>query len=182
MARARRKGGRRRTTKKRGPTIGDRLQILMVVLVFTAVGALLGSFWLEWREPRLGAGPSGMPSDLDTGTVAEREQATPADPLAARLRVEVLNGSGDRGAAESVADHLRDLGFDVVYWGNADLFDQEVTHVINRSGVTGAAGEIAAAIGSDSTDTAVDEELHLDATVILGKDWRSKLQAIEANG
>lgn len=139
----------------------DRFQTLLVALVLMAAGALTASFWLEWRGPRL---------DRDATALAE---APPTDPLEGRLRVEVLNGSGDQGAARSMMRRLRELGFDVVSIDNADHFDYQTTQVINRSGMTGAAGEVAGSIGADSVRTAIDHDLALDVTVILGKDWRA---------
>lgn len=136
----------------------DRFQTLLAVLVLLGVGALIGSFWLGWRDARL------------TGNTAN-PAAGAADP--APIKVEVLNGAGERGAARQVAMRLRDAGFDVVYFGNAQDFDQGVTAVVNRSGRPGIARRVATALGADSVRTEIAPDLHLDATVILGRDWRS---------
>lgn len=156
-------------TKDRGGKdrrIGERFQLALVCLVLIGVGALLGSFWLEWRHARLGDRGAS-----DPGT----------DPLVNRLRVEVLNGSGDRGAAARIRDHLRANGFDVVSVGNAEHFDHGVTHVLNRSGQPGAAREVASHLGADSVANAIDPDLFLDATVVLGKDWLARLAAVTAS-
>jgi hypothetical protein len=162
----------------------DRFQTLLFALVLMGVGALVASFWLEWREPRL--------IDDSTATLAREEasadepstdepstdELSPDEPdLAGRLRVEVLNGSGDRGAARQVAERLRQLGFDVVYFGNAPSFGREVTLVVNRSGEPGLARLIADSVGVDSVGTDVDPELYLDASIYLGQDWQRILQA-----
>ncbi len=136
----------------------DRFQTLLAVLVLLGVGALIGSFWLGWRDTRL------------TGGVANPAATGAADT--APIKVEVLNGAGERGAARQVAMRLRDAGFDVVYFGNAPAFDQGVTAVVNRSGLPGIARRVADALGADSVRTEVAPDLHLDATVILGQDWR----------
>ena len=141
----------------------DRFQTLLLLFVLIGVGALLGSFWLEWRGPRLESGAA----DLAAG-----EEARPTTGVAERLKVEVLNGSGEAGSARIVAMRLRSLGFDVVYFGNADSFDHEHTRVINRSGAAGLARRIADSLGVDSVGTDVAPELYLDATVVLGADWR----------
>lgn len=139
----------------------DRFQTLLLVLVLMGAGALAASFWLGWRDVRLGEG---------AGRLAANPSSLPAGE--ARLRVEVLNGSGEPGAAREVAARLREAGFDVVFYGNARTFDHAVTSVVNRSGRTGAARAVAEALGADSVATAVDRELFLDATVVLGSDWR----------
>lgn len=143
----------------------DRFQMLLVVLVLLGVGALGASFWLEWRGIRMGDVGDRLPGFAATLAGPEEEAETP-------LRVEVLNGSGERGAARAVAMRLRDAGLDVVYFGNARSFDHEVTSVVNRSGLPGAARRVADVLGADSVATDVAQELYLDATIILGRDWK----------
>lgn len=157
---------RRRTKKKtrRKARIRDRFEMALVSLILIGAGALVGSFWLEWRGTRLDGAAA---SDSAPGA------------LEARLKVEVLNGSGESGAAATIRDHLRDRGFDVVSAENADHFEYDVTHVLNRSGRTGAAREVASQIGVDSVANAIDPDLFLDATVVLGKDWRERLRPDE---
>lgn len=134
------------------------MQTALVVLVLLGVGALLGSFWLEWRVAR----SPGLPADAS--------HASP--PLEGRPRVEVLNGAGDRGAARVVAEHLRARGFDVVYFGNAAHFEHGITRVLDRSGRAGAVHRVVRALRLDSAVVQLQPELYLDATVILGSDWR----------
>jgi len=144
----------------------DRFQTLLLMFVLIGVGALLGSFWLEWRGPRLESGAVDISVEGDA-----RLDENPAE----RLKVEVLNGSGEPGSARVVAMRLRSLGFDVVYFGNAESFDHEHTRVINRSGAVGIARGIADSLGVDSVGTDVAPELYLDATLLLGSDWRNVL-------
>ena len=42
-----------------------------------------------------------------------------------RIRVEVLNAGGEPGMARMATDQLRDRGFDVVYFGNAESFGRD---------------------------------------------------------
>ena len=144
----------------------DRFQTLLLMFILIGVGALLGSFWLEWRGPRLESG-AGDPS--------VESNVRPDEEPAERFKIEVLNGSGEPGSARIVALRLRSLGFDVVYFGNADSFDYQHTRVINRSGAAGLARGIADSLGVDSVGTDVAPELYLDATVLLGSDWRDVL-------
>jgi len=70
-----------------------------------------------------------------------------------------------------------DLGFDVVAVDNADHFDYRATLVLDRSGRAGVAREVADGIGADSILVAVDPDLFLDATVVVGRDWPTMLSA-----
>ncbi len=92
-----------------------------------------------------------------------------------RIRVEVLNGAGDAGAAALVTERLREAGFDVKTYGNASRFDYENSIVLDRSGRAAAAESVAASLGGIPLQARPDPELHLDATVILGGDWKSLL-------
>ncbi len=142
------------------------MQLLLTVVVLLVTGALIGSFLLEWRHTPLEVPPG---PDAFRGTPLLPENAE------ARVRVEVLNGAGTRGAAERVASRLRAMGFDVVYFGNADRFDVSVTHVLDRSGRPVAAGALADSLGIGHFSVDLDPELHLDATVVLGSDWEALL-------
>ena len=129
------------------------------------VGALAASFLLEFRSaPEASPGPPAAttaPADI------------PFDEQQRRIRVEVLNGAGDAGAAARVTQALRDAGFDVKTYGNAARFDYERSIVLDRSGRSGAAGAVAAALHGTEVQEQLDPELYLDATVILGDDWRT---------
>lgn len=115
---------------------------------------------------RLGGG-GGTETARDTTDLPEQ-----------RVRVEVLNGAGDRGAAERVAGWLRTRDFDVVYFGNAEAFDHEETVVVDRSGEGDGARRVAGALGLDSVEVAPRPDLFLEATVILGSDWRERLSTV----
>lgn len=143
-----------------------RLQTAAAVAALLAAGFLLGSFWLEWREPRLGeagAGVGGAPSSASS---------LPEEP-ARRPRVEVLNGLGRPGAARRAAEMLRDMGFDVVYFGNADRFDHETTRILARSTDRTAVRRIADSLGVRRVSHRPAPSLYVDGTVVLGADWDS---------
>lgn len=145
----------------------DRIHTGLVVAVLLLVGALLGSVLLEWGNRRGGGMASDAPvrSAEVTTTVGER-----------RVSLEVLNGAGDKGAAERVSDHLRDLGFDVKTFGNArGGFDYDETVLLDRSQRPGAAAAISSALGGVPVKVDPAPELYLDATLILGHDWRRVL-------
>ena len=168
MARKKRRGtgGSGRAGRGRGPRRGTRaggaiatavdgFRSVLTAAILLAAGALIGSWWIEWRKA---GGPQVMESPA-------------AEPLP-RLKLEVLNGTGEPGAARSVGELLIALGYDVVAFENADHFDYRVTHVIDRAGRGEHIAEVAELLGTDSVAMAIDPDLHLDATVILGADWR----------
>jgi len=156
-----------------------RLQMALVVVVLVGVGMLLGSFWLEWRHVKLVGEPGRFGLRATPATLADV-------PLRGRVRVEVLNGSGDAGAARTVAEWLRTRGFDVVTFGNAARFGHAGSEVLDRSvpeddgglrETRAAARAVADSLGISRVRSAPNPDLFLDATVVLGKDWRELIGA-----
>ena len=92
-------------------------------------------------------------------------------PAGERVRVEVLNASRRRGLARRATMHLRDLGYDVVASGNAPEA-REATLVLRRGGDEEWAVRLARAVGGASVETRPDSTRHVDATVLLGRDWQ----------
>ncbi len=87
-------------------------------------------------------------------------------------QIQVLNGCGIAGAAESMRDFLSDQGFDVIEYGNAATWAYPRTLVIHRSGPARMAEDLAKVLGGAPL-------LHLEAapvlaaaTVIIGKDFQ----------
>ena len=155
---------------------------LITTAILIGAGAFIGLFWEEWKVVRLavlaGAGPVPVATAAEDGPAATGS-ATGEVPgqgdLSDRIKVEVLNGAGERGLARQFADRLRLIGFDVVATGNAEHFDHEVTHVLDRSGRLGAALAVARELSTDSLAVAIDPELYLDASVVVGSDWAGLL-------
>ena len=131
-----------------------RLRAVAVFLVILALGALVGSALSQW-------------SDRGVGTLGggKRSRAT------GRVRVEVLNGGGQAGAAREATDQLRDLGFDVVFFGNAGTFEEDSSRVLDRMGRLEVARDVADALGIRNVRSEPDANLYLDVTVVLGRDW-----------
>jgi hypothetical protein len=88
------------------------------------------------------------------------------------IRVEVLNGCGENRLAIKVANVLRRQGFNVVKIGNATHSDFEQTVVVERSmddysNAKYFAGRMKCKyIGKD-----IDPALHLEVSLILGRDY-----------
>jgi len=96
------------------------------------------------------------------------------------IRVEVLNGCGESGVAERVTNWLREQGFDIVYYGNADSYGYEESILFDRSGRPEFALEVGQILGCENIERRYDGLLLLDVSVIVGKDWRGLRLAPEA--
>lgn len=134
------------------------------------LGLLLAFGLSVWWEVRASSEETGS-SEAAADTAAGEEPP----------RVEVLNGAGEPGIAETTAERLRSRGFDVVFYGNAEDFDVPSTRVIARSDRTGAARKLAAALRLDSVQSEPRPDLYLDATVILGADWQQHMPSASAD-
>jgi hypothetical protein len=90
------------------------------------------------------------------------------------IQVEVRNGAGvDRLAAQTM-HYLRKRGFDVVDVGNYKSFQQEQSVVIDRVGNPEAAQKVAEALGlpADRVRQEIRRQYYLDASVIIGEDYK----------
>ncbi|UCG29110.1 MAG: LytR C-terminal domain-containing protein [candidate division WOR-3 bacterium] len=110
---------------------------------------------------------------------------TREDPEAVRkknsnIRVEVLNGCGENRLAMKVANVLRKQGFNVVKIGNAGQSDFENTVVIERSTEDYTnAKYFAKRIGCKYIGRDIDPALHLEVTLILGRDYLKYFADVE---
>lgn len=88
-------------------------------------------------------------------------------------QVEVRNGVGVTGIAEQMRVYLRSKGYDVVGVENHSSFDVDQTIIIDRIGNLEIARQVAASLGlpSERVRQDVRREFHLDASIILGKDY-----------
>ncbi len=116
--------------------------------------------------------PGPNPPD-DQDAFARIEEETEALSPDQRPQIEVLNGCGITGIAATVHEYLRDKGFDVVNVENASGFDYEETLVIDRGGDIRVARALARDLGTDNVIRQVRADLVLQATVILGMDYRT---------
>jgi hypothetical protein len=108
-------------------------------------------------------------------TGAVRNVAPPVE----RVRVEVLNAGGVSGRARAATLELRDIGFDVVHFGNANSFDRDSSAVVDRVGRPELARAVADALGLDRVISEPDPNLFVDVTVLLGKEWGDAEPAAE---
>ncbi len=149
--------------------MGERLRGLITLGVVLAAGIFIGSAVSQWK-------PLPQPE-----RVAPPPQKFTAAGLG-RVRVEVLNAGGREGMARIATDHLRDRGFDVVYFGNAEDFGQDSTIVLDRAARPQAAAAVGQALGTDLVESQPDANLYLDVTVLLGSGWLPDVPENEVEG
>jgi hypothetical protein len=99
----------------------------------------------------------------------------PGNLLGDMIQLEVMNGAGVDGLAAEMRDYLQDLGFDVVSVDNYERSDVSQSSVIDRIGNPDAAEQIALALGLGSDRIVEDREptWFLDASVVIGQDFRT---------
>jgi hypothetical protein len=96
-------------------------------------------------------------------------------PPRGRVTVEVLNGTRRQGAARSATRILRRRGLDVVFLGNADSL-ADSTRVLARRGDSAQAHYVKAALGLGLVLVATDTFRRVDVSVILGEDFKPRLE------
>jgi hypothetical protein len=86
--------------------------------------------------------------------------------------IDVLNGGGEKGAAEAVAGALRRGGFDVVEIGNVPGFGYDETIVVDRTGEPDVRRDVASYLGCENVVLERRPGSSTAVTVIVGKDYR----------
>lgn len=104
-----------------------------------------------------------------------REGPRTHGPESRVIRVQVLNGSGESGAAAKAASHLRAGGFHVVEVRNADRFDYFATLVVARTEDPAPAIDVADYLGDPPVIRQAWNSDLAEVTVVLGRDL-SKVQ------
>lgn len=138
---------------------GSCLETAGIAVFALLLGAFAASTWMQH------AGGGGEPAE-DGSSMAP--DAPPS--VRTRIRIEVRNGSGQPGAAQSMTAFLRDRGFDVVDYGNADTFDHERTEIVAHGDDPAGARTVAAMLPGVPIRPAEESSPYLDVTVILGED------------
>lgn len=138
----------------------------LLVLVLAGVGVWFAAEWVEGDG--IDVFRTLEPGDSDTALPTERA------PDGVRVRVEILNAGGVAGMASTARDELRDLGWDVVYYGNAATFDADSSAVVHRGGNPDWARGVGRALGIEHFDSDPDPTGLVDVTVRLGASWLSR--------
>jgi hypothetical protein len=85
--------------------------------------------------------------------------------------VQLLNGCGTPGAAQVIAELLRNKGFDVKEIGNAPDWNYKSTIIVSRTRDMGTANLIGEALGSKNVILIRNNSGLFDATVFVGEDY-----------
>ena len=136
------------------------LELVAVVVFALVLGAFAASTWFRYRGTTPESTSEAVADSVPAARALERS----------RIRVQVRNGSGIEGAAIRMTEFLRERGFDVVDFGNADRFDHPRTFVFDHGGGAGSAREVAVELRGVPIQSAVDSSPYLDVTVVVGRD------------
>jgi hypothetical protein len=134
-----------------------RVALISAIVALGTAGT--GLLWVRAQAAEPGAG-RGISSD--TMRII---------PPGVRVKVEVVNASGERGLARRTMHYLRERGLDVVGVGNAkERLDSSVVYI--RSGHAEWAVKAAQAIGGARIEVRPDSSRYLDLTIVLGARFR----------
>lgn len=97
------------------------------------------------------------------------------------LRIEVLNGCGEPGLAQRMAERLQGLGQDVVRVGDAPAGEHPRTVIVDRRGRDRLSRGLARRIGPCPVVLERIEGTDVDLTLIVGADW-PRLRVFSAAG
>ncbi len=143
--------------------------IILIVVIIILVGLyFLGASKKGTFNPMIPSTQKATPTPKE---VAPTITPTPVALERSELEISVLNGSGVAGAAKDISTHLEDLGYTVKRVTNASKFDyQDVTILITKE-----KSEYLEMLKKDLADknanieTEIDDDLSVDAEVIVGK-------------
>jgi hypothetical protein len=118
---------------------------------------------------------SALPGQLSKPSLVPTLTADMPDP--GKIHIQLLNGCGAKGLATKARLSLRQRGFDILTFGNAQAQDYKQTVIIARSPLP--AGELAArrvanALGVTVDQIKIEQDPNLvdtDVTLILGYDY-----------
>ena len=135
--------------------MGRLLRGLVLIAALGGLAVLAASAALQWWEPP------------ETEPITAEMVANPGE----RVTVQVLNAGGVAGMAQAATGILRDAGFDVVEFGNADSFDRDSSVVLARMGRVDLASMVAEALAIPVYQDEADTTAFVDITVLLGSAW-----------
>ncbi len=176
MARSRRK-------PEPGPPIGRILATAFVILIVFSLVVRYGDRLrdLERLLPGRGGGDAAQLA-ADPGGTAGGESGSTAGPgkdgasrireEPAPLRLQILNATGLNKLALETGESLRAWQVDALDRGNAPSWPFPETILVLRSDRGEEVGDLARRLGGVPVVVQRREDLMLDATLVLGHDWR----------
>ena len=92
----------------------------------------------------------------------------------AKYQLQVLNGCGIKGIADLFTNYLRNNGYDVIDYKNADHFNHEkTTLIIHKENVSFNELLNMLHINPENTDYIFDKNIFYDLTLIIGNDYKN---------
>ncbi|MCK4903215.1 MAG: LytR C-terminal domain-containing protein [Candidatus Marinimicrobia bacterium] len=159
--------------KKSKPRTKFIYNILIVVLAIIIVGFIYSFAQKSWTNG-VTIENAQLNDEQKTQLAIDLYEANPI----LDIKVEVLNGCGEKGIAGKTADFLRTEHIDVVRSENADNFNYERTTLIHHSDNLFNLKTVAKALSFDINDEdrviiKPSSTSDVDLTLILGKDYHS---------
>lgn len=177
-ARTNKKITKKRTSTKSRPKISRHPELsikdgwikFLIIVFIAANGFLIYNLIKQWYTPT--TSENIVVTDSNTDIQEKKQPKEKVD--SAPLQIEVLNGCGVSGIAAEFTEYLRQEGFDVVKTDNYESFNVLETVIIDRRGRTARIKEISKSLGLEESRILkeINEAYLIDATVILGKDYR----------
>jgi len=126
----------------------------------------------ETQLPKTNEGKQPLTGTNQTAEESHSQQEFQAVPR--KTQVEVLNGAGVDKIASRTTEFLRKNNIDVVSIGNYSRFNVRKSFILNRSGNSEKVNEVAKILGipADQIQLKKDSSLQLDATIVLGADYK----------
>lgn len=103
-------------------------------------------------------------------TSSNDEVSTEKKSTKSEISIEVLNGTSRNGLANSVAEKLKEEGYNVTKIGNYKTTSNIKTSIINRTS-TNYAKEVKSFLGKGTVKNELQDDAKVDVTVILGSDY-----------
>lgn len=141
----------------------------LVMPIALLAGAVVGGLviWL--------VGPKDTTQTLQPSPSAAQENVEPSPVLnRADLRLQVLNGSGVRGAANQMKTTLEDLGYVDVATGNADANNYDLTEIAIKDDKKRYVSLLTADLSKEASVSSeigpLEEDSDFDVVITLGKE------------
>lgn len=133
---------------------------------------LLFSLYLRYGDELFGPRAESPTKSVETPASYQRHGSRPSEALPLDLRLQVLNATGLSGLALRTGEGLRPWGVDVLDRGNAPPWPFNETLILVRGEKREAAERLGDYLGGVPVLLQRRGDLMLDATLVLGQDWR----------
>ena len=112
---------------------------------------------------------SSKSSNTNTSTSTKTEQSSDTKKENSKIKIEILNGTGDSSALKSAKELLEDEGFNVSKTDKTST--TQVTTIINRAKLSESVTKDIKSILKTGVVSSSSSSSKVDVTIILGKDF-----------